>query len=398
MSDKSNFHLTGGVFFFLLKTFSAKTVNHRERIKGEKEKVSDLKIMSGLIKIFSGTDFGCSSKDVSMYMNCRTNGSAGVPLNDELQINDFIKRIKSQYDDVTKDMTTFISNYINLHMKENLVSALICIIENDDDIPEEQEFFINRGGSSMTKANIRNESIFCLSSFLIGVFRYIEENRFMENEKGRDTLELISEKKFSNKPRTYSVKKIKDKIREVNVFFEEIPTEEINKKEGVVKTENKNNSIDFFENERNSNDSDYNIRRANFLKELNNLLNEETSDMDIFYKSSILGKKYIDIMDYIQKNKMRLVDLNSNPTDKFENDTVYKYNCPCHFNRETDNFYSWVKVTIELNGTEISAETSENKWLNRSIVSNYNNKSRNCTCYFIYDQEKVFLFLQISEQ
>lgn len=107
MSYISKFYLTGGVFFFLLKTTAIKKQSSRDRLAGKKEFHTDAQIMNDLLQIFTGIDFGCSSKEVSQYMNCIVNGSAGIPLTDVTQFGDLLIKIQNRYDDIIKGMKKF---------------------------------------------------------------------------------------------------------------------------------------------------------------------------------------------------------------------------------------------------------------------------------------------------
>ncbi len=395
MSNVSKFYLTGGVFFFLLKTSALKRQSSRDRIAGKKESHTDAQIMNDFIKIFTDIEFGCSRKDVSQYIHGNINGSAGIPLNDTAQIESMLKRIENKYYDVIKEMKNFIVNHINQSKKEFLVSIIIYIIENDNEIPEEQEFFINPDGYSMTKADIRKENNFCLDSFLVGVFRYIEENRSMENYKGKDTLDLISEKKTKSGLRTYNPENIQDKLREINVIFEE---SDIEKNESENISDSKNNDITVSQKKLSDapRDGKYYKRLEQFHDAVKNLISDtESSDMEIYYKSSELGKRYVDINDYIRKKGLDVVNLDSETVTEFKERVIYKYTGMCSFKCDNNKIIS----SITYNGEKISSFTSERNWINQSMLDLYvsENKSRCCVCYFIFDQCNVFKFLQIGD-
>lgn len=130
-----------------------------------------------------------------------------------------------------------------------------------------------------------------------------------------------------------------------------------------------------------------------------NSLSKETpvikSYKEIFYKSSML-RNYVDIEEYINLKNVELVDLSSETVADFNRNTVYKYSGQCFF----ESIGDMVRVSIIYNKEKISAVTSFRNWINQSIITNYiyENKSRYCECYFIYDQAKVFQFLEISEE
>lgn len=140
---------------------------------------------------------------------------------------------------------------------------------------------------------------------------------------------------------------------------------------------------------------DYNKKREAFLKLVLEEARLESSSMEIFYKSGML-KNCIDINEYIGNRNIELIELCGNQVIDFKGNVVYKYIGECFFEYINDNM---IKVTIIYNGEEKSAFTSLKNWVNQSIISNYifNNQSRGCVCYFIYDQGKTFQFLQIGD-
>lgn len=248
----------------------------------------------------------------------------------------------------------------------------------------------------MTKSDIRKENNFYLDSFLVGVFCYIEENRSMENVKGKDTLDLISEKKTKSSSRTYNPENIQSKLRKVNVIFEK-PDIEKNESENI--SDSKNNDVltvcqKIFADA--PKDDNYYKMRERFFYAVNNLMSDtESSDMEIYYKSSELGKRYADIKEYIRKKEINIVDLNSETITEFRERVVYKYTGICSFKSDNNKIIS----SIIYNGEKISSFTSERNWINQSMLDLYvnANKPRCCVCYFIFDQENVFKFLQISD-
>ena len=117
--------------------------------------------------------------------------------------------------------------------------------------------------------------------------------------------------------------------------------------------------------------------------------------MEIYYKSSELMKKYMDIDEYIRKKELDIVDLNSETITNFRERVVYRYTGKCSFEYNNNKIIS----SIVYNGKTISSFTSERNWINQSILSQYvwDNKIRYCVCYFIFNQENVFKFLQIGD-
>lgn len=118
-------------------------------------------------------------------------------------------------------------------------------------------------------------------------------------------------------------------------------------------------------------------------------------ELDIFYKSSELGKRFADIKEYIKFKKYDFVILNNNVTD-FQENIVYRYTGECFFEIGERNE---IITYFIYNNQKIQSYTSVHNWLNQSILSNYayEGASRYFNCYFFYDQGRMFKFLQISE-
>lgn len=119
-------------------------------------------------------------------------------------------------------------------------------------------------------------------------------------------------------------------------------------------------------------------------------------ELDIFYKSSELGKRFADIKEYIKFKKYDFVILNNNNVTDFQENIVYRYTGECFFEIGERNE---IITYFIYNNQKIQSYTSVHNWLNQSILSNYayEGASRYFNCYFFYDQGRMFKFLQISE-
>lgn len=120
------------------------------------------------------------------------------------------------------------------------------------------------------------------------------------------------------------------------------------------------------------------------------------SELEIFYKSSELSKKFANIKEYLKIKKCDFIILNNNNVEDFQPNTIYRYTGECFFEvGEHDEIITYFKY----NNQKIQSYTSTRNWLNRSILCNYayEGASRYFNCYFFYDQGRMFKFLQISE-
>lgn len=186
-------------------------------------------------------------------------------------------------------------------------------------------------------------------------------------------------------------------LTDLNEIYREIIIEELF---NVEKTGKDAGYEDFFDSKDNIiceirqylENLDYNEKKRAFI----NYPNKNDDDIDIFYKSSELGKKYYDINEYVEFKKYKTVVLQNESIKEFEENTVYRYSGNCFFD---EGKHDDIIVYFMYNDQRIESHTSYDKWLNKSLVSNYayGGNSRALNCYFIYDQGKVFKFLQISE-
>lgn len=140
----------------------------------------------------------------------------------------------------------------------------------------------------------------------------------------------------------------------------------------------------------------YYKRKEAFIDRAKNVIRDNESDMEIFYKSGSLTK-YVDIKQYAQSKGLEIIDVNAECIEDYEyGNNIFRCCCECFFKFEKDKF---ILVSINLNGEKVSAFTSEKNWVNTSFVMNYiyGESSRSCICYFKYDKGKILQFLQIGD-
>lgn len=124
--------------------------------------------------------------------------------------------------------------------------------------------------------------------------------------------------------------------------------------------------------------------------------NDLESELEIFYKSSELGKRFANIKEYLKFKKYNFIIINNNDVTNFQKNIVYRYTGECFFEIDERNE---IIIYFIYNNQRIQSYTSVHNWLNQSILSNYayEGASRYFNCYFFYDQGRMFKFLQISE-
>lgn len=187
-------YLCGGVLFFLMAHMKPSTGTARDHQSGTKDDHSDPVVMQDLIFAVKGSEYTTAAKDTSNYRECKNNGSVNVPFNDVALCSSYDNAVRNNYSDPLKRMSEFAQSHLDLSKKEWFIKVLLEIIENDADIADTDEFYIECDGSPRTKAIIRTTEEFSLPAFLVGVLHYILVNRHDKNTMGVATLEAWGQK------------------------------------------------------------------------------------------------------------------------------------------------------------------------------------------------------------
>lgn len=203
MSEEKVLFLCGGVLFFLLTQATLPNGSARERRDGKKDGHSDPVLMTDLICAFTGNSNYGSRKDTSQYKDCLIEGSCNLPFGSIPLCTAYGNTVAGEYHVALAQMDAFVQRHIDPKMSVWLVKALLEILESDNDIGENDEFYIEPNGSVVTKATIREKCDFDLSAFLVGVLHYILTRRQGKNSQGLQTLDYITEKR-TRTPRKYT--------------------------------------------------------------------------------------------------------------------------------------------------------------------------------------------------
>lgn len=196
-------YLCGGVLFFLMAHMKPSAGTARDHQSGLKDDHSDPTVMQDLIFAVKGSEYTTAAKDTSNYRECKNNGSVNVPFNDVALCSSYDNAVKNDYSDTLKRMSEFVQSHLDSSKKEWFIKVLLDIIENDADIAETDEFYIECDGLPRTKETIRTTEEFSLPAFLVGIMHYILVNRHDKNILGVATLEAWGQK-TPRKPRKYT--------------------------------------------------------------------------------------------------------------------------------------------------------------------------------------------------
>lgn len=224
MSENKVPYLCGGVLFFLLTQAILPNGSAKDHKKGITDGHSEPIVMSDLIYSFTGSHNYGAGKDTSYYKECTSEGSINIPFNDIAIITAFDNTVHNRFSDGLERMSEFIDLHFNPEMKDWFVKAILEIVENDSDIPEDQEFFICKDGTSVSKEAMRSMTDFTLQSFMVGILHFILKKRRNKNYLGVATLDDIGDKK-SRKPRTYTGNLGEKIVRSINVALNEKPAD-----------------------------------------------------------------------------------------------------------------------------------------------------------------------------
>ena len=197
MTNNENFRLCGGTFFTLLLRARKQRMGVREHYKGMSDGMADPILLMDLVEIAkpdyqfpNQSMMGTVKSATSRYKSCQANGGTYLPFSDDAVIASFDARVKSEYNRCLSAMNSYVDDYIDVggdtKKDEYLVKALVEVINADDQIKNDQVFYVCDDGSTMTKEKILSATEFCLQSFLLGIWHYIIVN-VQNNKVGKDT-------------------------------------------------------------------------------------------------------------------------------------------------------------------------------------------------------------------
>lgn len=183
-----------GTFFVLVLRALKQRNSVREHFKGERDGLSDTEVMIGLIKVINpdyvSPKYSGMKNIVSGLKQCRLSKGEYVPFDEIQEISAFDKRVREDYHKALSDMNEFVEGFIDtgisVHKDENLVKALIDLIQKDETIQDDDSFFISENGEQKKKAELNGLKMVCLPAFLLGVWHYTVLNR-KDNTIGKDT-------------------------------------------------------------------------------------------------------------------------------------------------------------------------------------------------------------------
>ena len=189
--------LCGGTFFTLVLQALRQRMNAREHYDGDSDGLSDPEVLVGLIKVINPAYSDPGKEKLKTIANNYKQGgnshSAYFPFHDDQVINAFDQTVRTDYQAALNGMIRFVNQFLDLsepvHKDVNLVRALVDLIQQDQSIESETEFYVGQNGEKKKKAALGDLKEVCLPSFLLGVWHYVVVNR-QDNSIGKKTYDV----------------------------------------------------------------------------------------------------------------------------------------------------------------------------------------------------------------
>lgn len=178
--------LCGGTVFTLILEARQQRYGVREHFAGDSDGLSEMDTLIGLAQVMvpdlkrpAKTREDVVQGNTTEFKICKTAGGKGYyPFSNRQAKKAFDDRVKGDYAEALKAMCDFTRKFIRVRgsgkQDENLVKALLDLIEQDGSIGDSQVFYITPDGKPMTKQKINqiDGDEICLQSFLLGVWHF----------------------------------------------------------------------------------------------------------------------------------------------------------------------------------------------------------------------------------
>jgi len=206
-------------------------VKARQHYKGERDGLSDPEVLVGLIKVIN-PDYqepkeGALKGKTNDFKSCKTSTGQYLPFGDKPEVEAFDERVRTDYQAALGAMTEFAAMFLEtgtaVQKDVRLVKALIDLIEQDDSIQPNEEFYIEENGGKIKKTALGGLNDVCLPAFLLGVWHYVVVNR-KDNSVGKATYDDWCPEN-GGAPRIYSGNMGKRITTKIDVRMPDVPEE-----------------------------------------------------------------------------------------------------------------------------------------------------------------------------
>ena len=190
--------LCGGTFFILFTramkehgrqknnlTDSGNAINKQL----DEAAITERNALKGLVKIFypSMGDLARTTEKTNATNYKKCHNISSIPFDDASLRDAFDKKVRHNYDLPLKAMAKLVDAQIDAEGKgERFIKSLLELIDKDEYIPEDAQFYVGAAGKPLTKKELRSESRFCLEALALGVWHYCVIH-VLDNTVGKDT-------------------------------------------------------------------------------------------------------------------------------------------------------------------------------------------------------------------
>jgi len=198
--------LCGGTFLTLLLKVRKQRVGIRERYENKRDPFSESNTFAGLIKTTKPDYIPPEDQmnDIiererkllktvtSNYKNCNNaEDSLSIPFHSQPVSDAFDVLVTSKYEEALRGMQNFAESFIDESGSHWLVEKLLGLIESDESIADNDEFYVNYNGPAKKSelcSQPNMELHIHLSAFLLGVWHFVITKR-KNNAIGRKTVD-----------------------------------------------------------------------------------------------------------------------------------------------------------------------------------------------------------------
>lgn len=174
MTNKSVPYLCGGIFFALLIESRNNTTIEVKGTRKSKKPIPQYIIMENLIRAINPEycgydDLNSFKKTVSDYRACKYHGGSIIPFERNTIKEEFGQSVREQYGEILERMKKFINISFpecNDKFAVLLIKRTLTLIRRDNNIQDDDLFFINEDGSPVSKKTILEKEKFNFISFL----------------------------------------------------------------------------------------------------------------------------------------------------------------------------------------------------------------------------------------
>lgn len=180
--------LCGGVFLTVLLNSKAGKIAGKG---GKKTNLLDREVFRRLISIYQLSDFEPDDLEnfrtyTSRYKLCVLDLTSVLKANKGSYQKAFDDDVKSSKSKALQMMNVFVDECIDRNLRNILVETLLYIIEKDDSIRPDSNFYVSADGKPTKKRELLSTKRIVLAPFLLGIWHYIIMNRVNSNAQHKD--------------------------------------------------------------------------------------------------------------------------------------------------------------------------------------------------------------------